>query len=85
MVNNSLSPYKITEIGVITGNATTNEYDVECTFTKTHKTPPKVFGIANNRAINVGVKNISETGCTFVIKYIASNTGNYELTYMCIE
>ena len=83
--NSSLSPYKITEIGVITGKATENEYNVECTFTKTHKAPPKVFAIANNRAINVSVNNISETGCTFVMKYIAGSAGNYELTYMCIE
>ena len=84
-LNNSLSPYKITEIGVITGTATANEYNVEHTFTKTHKAPPKVFGIVNNRAINVSVNNISETGCTFVMKYISGSTGNYELTYMCIE
>ena len=64
-IDSSLSPYKITEIGVITGTATENEYNVACTFTKTHKAPPKVFGIANNRAINVGVNNISELPSTF--------------------
>ena len=54
-------------------------------FSQNYKEPPKVFGIANNRAINVSVGDITENGCTLGCTYISGSYGKYEITYFVLK